>query len=234
MFFPLFWRGSGGNPQITSAQDRGVSWRPPCRATRKIHYFLSSPGAPRRAAAGRRFRAETLKLPAPRTVAPVGVSWRRLVRATRKIHYFLVLPGGASAGCRGPPLSGGHPLITSSGAPLIALPLGEGGEHGNARSHGEGTDVSSSQYGLCVCVEPVVRCHLGQRITRAQQQEGEHPPTNARLHQRCSSSDAAARRFVRSTQNMPCGAILRRSATIWCHFAAYCHDLPEKQRGGRE
>ena len=59
-------------------------------------------------------RAETLKLPAPRTVAPVGVSWRRLVRATRKIHYFLVLPGGASAGCRGPPLSGGHPLITSA------------------------------------------------------------------------------------------------------------------------
>ena len=123
MFFPLFWRGSGGNPQITSAQDRGVSWR-------------------------------------------------RLVRATHKIHYFLVLPGGAAAGCRGPPLSGGHPLITSSGAPLIALPLGEGGEHGNARSHGEGTDVSSSQYGLCVCG---TRCAVpfGTHKTRAQQQEGE-------------------------------------------------------------
>ena len=65
MFFLLFWRGSGGNPQITSAKDRGASWR-------------------------------------------------RLVRATRKIHYFLELPGGASAGCRGPPLSGGNPQITSA------------------------------------------------------------------------------------------------------------------------
>ena len=59
-------------------------------------------------------RAETLKLPARRTVAPLGVSWRRLVRATHKIHYFLVLPGGASAGCRGPPLSGGNPQLTSA------------------------------------------------------------------------------------------------------------------------
>ena len=38
-----------------------------------------------------------------------GARGRRLVRATRKIPYFLVLPGGASAGCRGPPLSGGNP-----------------------------------------------------------------------------------------------------------------------------
>ena len=55
------------------------------------------------------------KRPGPwRQLASVGASWRRLVRATHKIHYFLVLPGGASAGCRGPPLSGGNPQLTSA------------------------------------------------------------------------------------------------------------------------
>ena len=39
MFFLVFWRLSGATPQITRAQGRGVSWRPPSRDTRKIHYF---------------------------------------------------------------------------------------------------------------------------------------------------------------------------------------------------
>ncbi len=59
-----------------------------------------------------------------------------------------------------------------------------------------------------VAERPRTTPHLGQRMTRAQQQEDEHSPTNARLHQRCSSSDAAARRFVRSTQNK-----IRRAAS---------------------
>ena len=41
MFFPLFWRGSGGNPQITSAQDRGARWRSLVGQASKLHYFLN-------------------------------------------------------------------------------------------------------------------------------------------------------------------------------------------------
>ena len=37
-----------------------------------------------------------------------------MIHNNRLWTSFLVLPGGASAGCRGPPLSGGHPLITSA------------------------------------------------------------------------------------------------------------------------
>ena len=39
MFFLVFWRGSGENPQITSAQDRGVSWRRLIRPHRKLQHF---------------------------------------------------------------------------------------------------------------------------------------------------------------------------------------------------
>ena len=40
MVFLRFWRGSGENHQITSAQDRGVSWRRLVRPHRKLQYFM--------------------------------------------------------------------------------------------------------------------------------------------------------------------------------------------------
>ena len=39
MLFIVFWRGSGENHQITSAQDRGVSWRRLIRPHRKLQHF---------------------------------------------------------------------------------------------------------------------------------------------------------------------------------------------------
>ena len=147
-------------------------------------------------------------------MAPVGVSWRRLVRATHKIHYFLVLPGGASAGCRGPPLSGGHPLITSSGAPLIALPLGEGGEHGNARSHGEGTDVSSSQNGLCVyetrCAVPFGTTHDTSTTARGRALTHQRETASALQQQRCCSAAVCAK---------------HPEYALWRRLAPFCDDL---------
>ena len=44
MFFLKFWKGSGENPQITSAQDRGVSWRPPITPPRKLQHFRPARG----------------------------------------------------------------------------------------------------------------------------------------------------------------------------------------------
>ena len=55
LFFHRFWRGSGENPQITSAQDRSVRIRqlaPPNHAAPQITTLSACPGAARLAAAG--------------------------------------------------------------------------------------------------------------------------------------------------------------------------------------
>ena len=102
-----FSLGSGGVraetlklPARRTAALVGASWRRLVGPARKLHYFWSSPGAPRRAAAGRRFRAKTLKLPARRTVASGCASWRRLVRPARTLHYFWPPRRGGSMGRR--------------------------------------------------------------------------------------------------------------------------------------